>query len=127
VIEHLSDINLRRALALRDLILKSLDDHKAFDVEVIPLAGKSDVADFMVIASGTSNRHVGALADHAAEAIRKSGISEVTMEGKEDAEWVVLDTPYLVIHLFKPEVRSRYSLEKMWRADFTEIQPAHVY
>jgi ribosome-associated protein len=127
VIEHPSDINLRRAISLKDLILKSLDDHKAFDVEVIPLAGKSDVADFMVIASGTSSRHVGALADHAAEAIRHSGISEVMTEGAGESAWVVLDTPYVVLHLFQPELREHYSLEKMWRADFTEMQPAHVY
>ena len=127
MVKQTRDINLRRALLIKDIILTSLDSHKALDVEVISLAGKSDVADFMVVATGTSNRHVGALAEHAAEAIRKSGMDDVITEGMETCDWVILDTPYVVLHVFRAEVRERYQLEKMWRADLTEAQPAHVY
>lgn len=127
MVKHTRDINLRRALLIKDIILTSLDSHKAQDVEVISLAGKSDVADFMVVASGTSSRHVGALADNVSEALCKNGADEIVIEGMETCDWVILDTPYVVVHIFRPEVRERYQLEKMWRADLTEAQPAHVY
>lgn len=103
---------------LKDLIIESLDDNKAEDIVVIDLAGKSDMADYMIIASGRSDRHVGALSNHISEAIKKSGISTmINVEGTNDCNWVLVDTMDVIVHLFKPEVRAFYNLEKMWALD----------
>lgn len=98
------------------LIEASLDDDKAEDVVVIDLAGKCGFADFMVIASGRSDRHVGAMADHLVEKLKAQGLPSVPTEGMDTRDWVLLDAGDVVVHLFKPDVRTFYNLEKLWSA-----------
>jgi ribosome-associated protein len=124
VIEH--QHYKRNAKVLKELIQHTLDDNKALDIVSLDLEGKSDVAFFMVIASGTSGRHVGALAGHIEKAIKESGMTEVATEGMPTNDWVLLDNPLVVVHLFRPEVREHYNLEKMWQADFSDVQSVHV-
>ncbi|MGY6661923.1 MAG: ribosome silencing factor [Glycocaulis sp.] len=100
--------------ALEALVVKTLDDDKAEEIVSIDLTGKSSVTDFVVIASGRSNRHVGALADHLLQALKESGHAHVKVEGLQAADWVLIDAGDVVVHLFRPEVRSFYDLEKMW-------------
>jgi ribosome-associated protein len=100
-------------------VLDSLDDDKAEDVSTISLAGKSSVADFLVIASGRSTRQVAAMAQHLRDKIKASGRRVPQVEGLERADWVLVDAGDVVAHLFRPEIRSFYNLEKMWSADLT--------
>jgi ribosome-associated protein len=97
-------------------ILNWLDEAKAENVVAIPLAGKSTVADYMVIASGLSDRHVGAMADQIARQMKEAGYGSARVEGKQLCDWVLIDAGDIVIHLFRPEVREFYNLEKMWSA-----------
>lgn len=97
-----------------DIIEAALEDSKAEDVVTIDLRGKSDMADFMVIASGRSQRHVSTLADHIGEHLRTSGHNDILVEGKEQCDWVLVDSIHVIVHLFRPEVRKFYNLEKMW-------------
>ncbi|WP_316979128.1 ribosome silencing factor [Shumkonia mesophila] len=96
------------------LVQQSLNDDKAQDVVVIDLNGKTSIADFMVIASGTSQRQVGAMADHLREKLKTKGVAGVAVEGATQCDWVLLDTHDVIVHLFRPEVREFYNLEKMW-------------
>jgi ribosome-associated protein len=105
---------------LLDLVRASLDDDKAEDVVAIDLAGKSTIADFMVVASGRSQRHVGAMAEHLREALKAAGIARVSLEGAARADWVLIDGGDIIVHLFRPEVRAFYNLEKMWGADLSK-------
>ena len=91
-----------------------LDDDKAQDVVVIDLAGKTVIADFMVIASGNSQRQVGAMADHIRERLKGAGFSAVPVEGEKHCDWVLVDVGDVVVHLFRPEIRAFYNLEKLW-------------
>jgi len=100
--------------------LESLDDDQAQEVTSIPLAGKSSIGDYMVIASGRSTRHVAAVAEHLAERIKREFGRPVRIEGLPVADWVLLDAGDVIIHLFRPEVRSFYNLERMWA--FGEIE-----
>ena len=99
---------------LRDLVLAQLDDDQAQDVVSIPLEGKSSIADHMVIASGRSTRQVASIAQKLAERIKHEGHGGVKLEGLPAADWVILDAGDVVVHLFRPEVRSFYNLERMW-------------
>ena len=99
---------------LHTLVLTSLDDDQAQEVISIPLEGKSSIADHMVIASGRSTRQVAAMAQKLAERIKKAGMGPVRLEGLPAADWVLVDAGDVVIHLFRPEVRSFYNLERMW-------------
>ncbi len=101
----------RRLLAT---IEKSLDDDKAEDIVVVDLHGKSSVADFMVIASGRSQRQLGAMAEHLLGKLKDQGVDRVGIEGARVGEWVLIDGGDVVVHLFRPEVRRFYNLEKMW-------------
>lgn len=92
----------------------SLEDDQADDIVVIDLADKSSIADFMVIASGRSARQVGAMADHLREKLKDQGVHGVSAEGLERCDWVLIDGGDVIVHLFRPEVRSFYNLEKMW-------------
>lgn len=92
----------------------SLVDDKAEDIVVIDLAGKTSIADHMVIASGRSQRHVGAAAQHLVERLKAVGVDPVRAEGVSQCDWVVIDAGDAIVHLFRPEVRSFYNLEKMW-------------
>ncbi len=96
------------------LVTKSLDDDKARDVVVIELAGKSTMADYMVICSGTSQRQIHAMADHLRDRLKAAGAKRFAVEGRSQADWVLLDAGDVIVHIFRPEVRDFYSLEKMW-------------
>jgi ribosome-associated protein len=96
------------------LILARLDDDKAADATTIDLKGKSTLADYMVVASGRSHRHVGAIAEHLLEALGKAGVRGARAEGLPHCDWVLIDAGDVVVHVFRPEVRSFYNLEKMW-------------
>jgi len=97
-----------------------LDDDKAEDIISIDLAGKSSIADYMVIATGRSSRQLNAMAQHLDEKLTKLGVKKVSIEGLTQGEWVLLDGGDVVVHLFKPETRSFYNLEKMWGVDLPE-------
>ena len=107
---------------LHTLVLASLDDDQAQEVVSIPLEGKSSIADHMVIASGRSTRQVAAMAQKLAERIKKAGMGPVRLEGLPAADWVLIDAGDVVVHLFRPEVRSFYTLERMWA--FGDAPPA---
>ena len=92
----------------------SLDDDKAQDIVSIRLTGKSEIADFMVIASGTSSRQVVAMAEHLREKLKAGGLATVSVEGASQGDWVLIDGGDIIVHLFRPEVRDFYALEKMW-------------
>ena len=100
--------------ALHALILSSLDDDQAMEPVSIPLAGKSTIADFMVVASGRSSRHVGAMAMKLVEKIKAETRRTPRVEGMPIADWVLIDAGDVIVHLFRPEVRSFYNLERMW-------------
>ncbi len=100
--------------ALHDLILASLDDDQAVETVSIPLAGKSSIADYMVIASGKSTRQVASMAQKIAEKIKATSGNRVNIEGLPTADWVLIDAGDVIVHLFRPEVRSFYNLERMW-------------
>jgi ribosome-associated protein len=100
--------------SLHALVLSSLDDDQAQDVVSIPLEGKSAIADYMVIASGRSTRQVTAMAQKLGERIKQAGFGSVRIEGLPAADWVLVDAGDVVVHLFRPEVRSFYNLERMW-------------
>jgi ribosome-associated protein len=100
--------------SLHALVLSSLDDDQAQDVVSIPLEGKSTIADHMVIASGRSTRQVTAMAQKLAERIKHAGFGHARIEGLPAADWVLVDAGDIVVHLFRPEVRSFYNLERMW-------------
>lgn len=97
--------------------MKSLDDDKAIDVIAVDLRGKSSVTDAMIIASGRSNRHVASIADHLLRAFKDAGEGRVRVEGLQQADWVLIDAGDIIVHVFRPEVRAFYNLEKMWTAD----------
>ena len=99
---------------LYDLVMRQLDDDQAQEIVSIPLAGKSSVADHMVIASGRSTRQVAAIAQKLAEKVKQAGFGPVRIEGLPTADWVLIDAGDIVVHLFRPEVRSFYNLERMW-------------
>lgn len=109
---------------LLKVIEHSLEGSKALDIVIIDLAGKSDLADYMVIASGSSTRHVGAIAAKLAEYMKEKGHSPKPPEGFPECDWVLVDNPYVIVHIFRPETRKFYNLEKMWQADFTVKEAA---
>ena len=99
---------------LHAAVLASLDDDQAVDVVTIPLAGKSSIADHMVIASGRSTRQVASMAGKLADRLKKEHGKLVRIEGLPTADWVLIDADDIIVHLFRPEVRSFYNLERMW-------------
>jgi ribosome-associated protein len=107
-------------LTLHQLVLAQLDDDQAQEIVSIPLEGKSSIADHMVIASGRSTRQVAAMAQKLAEKIKQAGFGHVRIEGLPAADWVLIDAGDVVVHLFRPEVRSFYNLERMWSFEGTE-------
>jgi len=109
---------------LLKIIEHSLEGSKALDIVTIDLTGKSDLADYMVIASGSSNRHVGAIATKLAEYMREKGHAQKAPEGFPECDWVLVDNPYVIVHIFRPEIRKFYNLEKMWQAEFTAKEAA---
>lgn len=121
--ELLPDGDGSKAL-LRD-ILRWLDDAKAEEIVTIALAGKSSIGDFMVVATGRSDRHVGAIAEQVQRYLKTAGFGRVRAEGLEACDWVLIDTGDIIVHVFRPEVRAFYNLEKMWQAERPADQTAH--
>jgi ribosome-associated protein len=102
---------------LLKIVLDTLDGAKAEEVVVIDLKGKTSIGDHMVIASGRSQRHVGAVADHLIRQLKDEGYGRPRIEGMPQGDWVLIDAGDVIVHLFRPEVREFYNLEKMWSAD----------
>ena len=102
---------------LLKIVETSLDDDKAEDIVAIDLRGKSSIADYMVIATGRNSRQLAAMATHLDAKLTKAGVSRVSIEGKGQGDWILLDGGDVVVHLFRPEVRTFYALEKMWGAE----------
>ena len=99
-----------------NLILATLDENKAEETLTIDLVGKTAIADAMVVAFGRSQRHVGALADYVMKALKEAGHGTIRVEGMPACDWVLVDAGDVIVHLFRPEVRSFYNIEKMWMA-----------
>ena len=99
---------------LKKIILNTLDSNKALDIVSIDLANKSSIADYMIIASGTSSRHIQALSEQVLEKFKSSGVKNCKIEGKESKDWKLIDGIDVIVHIFNPEKRKFYELEKMW-------------
>ena len=105
---------------LQSVIVKSLEDDKAEAVVALDLAGKATFCDRMVIATGLADRQISAMATHLQEKLREAGLRRVLVEGSGGSDWVLIDAGDIIVHLFKPEARAVYALEKMWGADLDE-------
>ena len=99
------------------MVLTSLQDAKAEDLTSIDIGGKTTIGDHMVVASGRSHRHVGAIADRLLDDLRQAGFRDIRIEGLKSCDWVLVDAGDVIVHIFRPEVRAFYNLEKMWRAE----------
>ena len=99
---------------LKDIIIKTLDLNKALDIVSIDLKDKSSIADYMIIASGTSSRHIQSLSEQVLDKFKENGFSQCKIEGKDSAEWKLVDGIDIVVHIFNPEKRKFYELEKIW-------------
>ena len=108
-----------------DKILASLEDSKAENIVSIDIQGKSSLGDHMVIASGRSNRHVAAVAEHLLRAIKDAGMGQARVEGLGGSDWVLIDAGDIIVHVFRPEVREFYNLEKMWLTPDLEEETVH--
>jgi ribosome-associated protein len=108
------------------LIETSLADDKAIEPVVVDLVGKSSIADAMIIATGTSQRHIATMAEHLLERLKAAGLVGLSAEGKGVSDWVLIDAGDVIVHLFKAELRSFYDLERLWGAAVPELQPARV-
>jgi ribosome-associated protein len=97
-----------------NIVLKRLDEMKAEDIVTIDLTGKSSIADFMVVATGRSNRHVGSISDDVVEHLKTAGLKNIRVEGQPHCDWVLVDAGDVIVHVFRPEVRDFYAIEKMW-------------
>lgn len=99
---------------LKQQIVKAIDDAKGRNIRVMDVRGFSDVTDYMVIASGTSSRHVSSMADRVSESLRDQGAKPLGMEGRDTGEWVLIDFGDVIVHIMRPETRDFYNLEKLW-------------
>lgn len=104
----------QRSREILSIILEELDDDKAEEIVTIDLNGKSDIADAMVIASGRSQRHVGAMADKILRRLKEAGLGRAKIEGQPACDWVLIDAEDVIVHIFRPEVRAFYNLERVW-------------
>ena len=102
---------------MRRVVIQELEDVKAEDIVTIGLSGKSDIADYMIVASGRSQRQVGAAAEHVRKAAKALSGRPIALEGMPACDWVLIDTGDVIVHIFRPEVREFYNLEKMWSAE----------
>jgi ribosome-associated protein len=100
------------------IALKALDDGKAIDVRIMDVRGKTSIADYMVIASGTSDRHVKSLASRVVEDAKHTGCQPLGVEGESTGEWVLVDLIDIIVHVMQPRIREFYQLEKFWQADY---------
>ena len=119
-----SEAKAPREKDIRSIVMDSLENMKAEDTVEIDLVGKTSIADAMIIASGRSNRHVGSIAEHIAEELKGKGFGSPRIEGMPACDWVLIDIGDILVHIFRPEVRSFYNLEKMWSADRPHEQAA---
>ncbi|HEY5644445.1 MAG TPA: ribosome silencing factor [Pseudomonadales bacterium] len=101
--------------ALRDLVVETLDDAKGRDIVTLPVADLTDITDYMIIVSGTSNRHVKSLVDHVVDAVKAASHPPRGVEGKETNEWVLVDLGDVLVHVMQPETRKFYDLERLWQ------------
>jgi ribosome-associated protein len=108
-----------------ETVLASLEDSKAENIVSIDIQGKSSLGDYMVVASGRSHRHVSAVADHLLKALKDAGLGTARVEGLAGADWVLIDSGDIIVHVFRPEVREFYNLEKMWQAPDLEEETLH--
>jgi ribosome silencing factor RsfS/YbeB/iojap/nicotinate (nicotinamide) nucleotide adenylyltransferase len=115
-------IHSARPVELLDLVLKALEDGKAEDILTIDLAGKTAIADFMVVASGRTGRQVAALTEHVEQALSRR--AQIAIEGKAQGDWVLIDAVDVIVHLFRPEIRAYYNLEKLWSEAFPDAEAA---
>lgn len=99
-----------------NLILSRLEDMKAEETVTIDLRGKSSLTDYMIVTSGRANRHVGAIAENVMKGLSEAGIKSIHVEGLQNSDWVLIDSGDVIVHVFRPEVREFYNLEKMWTA-----------
>ncbi|MCO6387109.1 ribosome silencing factor [Aliihoeflea sp. 40Bstr573] len=106
-------------------VLASLEDSKAENIVPIDIQGKSSLGDYMVVASGRSHRHVSAVADHLIRAVKEAGFGAPRVEGLASADWVLVDTGDIIVHIFRPEVREFYNIEKMWQAPDLDDETVH--
>ena len=111
---------------LLSLVEQSLEDDLAEDVRIIALAGKSEIADYMVIASGRSARKVGAMAEHLITRLKTAGVPGVHVEGQAHADWILVDAGDVIVHLFRPDVRAYYDLEKLWEMELVPSKRMHT-
>jgi ribosome-associated protein len=109
---------------LKEFIEQFLDSKKAQEIVSIDLTGKSSIADYLVIASGTSQRQVGSLAELLREELKKQGMKNIHIEGLPQCDWVLVDAGDVIVHIFRPEIRLYYNLEKMWSSDVSEDSSA---
>jgi ribosome-associated protein len=109
---------------LLQIVLLALDDGKGKDIKVIDVRKKTGIADFMVIASGTSERHVKSLADHVIEEAKNNEVQPLGVEGQSGGEWVLVDLGDVIVHVMKPQTREFYQLEKFWQADYSPVYAA---
>lgn len=110
---------------LAEAVVTSLEDDKAEELLVIDLEGKSSIADQMIIASGRSARHVASLADHVVRRLKQLGTGRARVEGLPNADWVLIDTGDIIVHIFRPEVRAFYNLERIWGEDASSHAREH--
>jgi ribosome-associated protein len=129
--QEFSELNPRRATSaaaapasLAHLIIDALEDAKAEDIVSIDLAGKTSLGDFMIVASGRSQRHVGAVADQLIEKLKDAGVRNTRVEGMPLCDWVLIDAGDVIVHIFRPEARTFYNLEKMWGSDRPKLEAA---
>ena len=108
------------ALALKDMAMAAIADRKGVDAVALPVASLTDVTDYMVIASGTSNRHVRAIVDHLLQMAKEHGVAVLGTEGRERSEWVLVDLADVVVHVMRAQTRAFYDLERLWET----LEPA---
>ena len=106
-------------------VLDSLEDSKAENIVSIDIQGKSSLGDYMVVASGRSNRHVAAAADHLITALKEAGLGTARVEGLPSADWVLIDAGDVIVHIFRPEVREFYNIEKLWQTPDLDDETVH--
>lgn len=111
--------------SLLESILATLEDASAENIVTIPLEGKSGIADYMVVCAGRSTRQVSSIADRLVRALKEAGFGRARVEGLPQADWVLVDAGDIIVHVFRPEVREFYNLEKMWAAELTDAPVTH--
>ena len=108
-----------------ETVLASLEDSKAENIVTIDIQGKSSLGDYMIVASGRSHRHVAAVADQLLKALKDAGLGNARVEGLPGADWVLIDSGDIIVHVFRPEIREFYNIEKMWQAPDLEEETIH--